>query len=110
VCRRGRRRSIDAEWTSNGIEGDTAGSHPYSERRLILEDLNGPRWRTPQAFDDGEAPWNAVCAHELEGWSGSAVAAVCRRGRLDQETNRDYWRYEMERAGALKHRRERQFV
>jgi hypothetical protein len=63
---------MDAEWRSDGIKGDTAGSHPYSERRLILEDLNGPRWRTPQAFDDGEAPWNAVCAHELEGVVGKS--------------------------------------
>jgi ATP-dependent DNA ligase len=33
-----------------------------------------PQWRTPQAFDDGEAQWEAVCSHELEG-------VVAQRGR-----------------------------
>jgi hypothetical protein len=29
--------------------------------------LDGPQWRTPQAFNDGEALWEALCQHELEG-------------------------------------------
>jgi hypothetical protein len=37
--------------------------------------LDGPQWRTPEAFDDGEALWQAVCEHELEG------LVAKRRGR-----------------------------
>ena len=29
--------------------------------------LDAPGWRTPEVFDDGEALWEAVCQHELEG-------------------------------------------
>ena len=37
--------------------------------------LDGTHWRTPPTFDNGEALWEAVCEHELEGvvakrWSG----------------------------------------
>jgi hypothetical protein len=49
-------------------------------------------------FDDGEALWQAVCEHELEG-----VVAKRRSGRYlpgrggwIKTKNRDYWRYEME--------------
>jgi ATP-dependent DNA ligase len=74
--------------------------------------FDGAQWRTPQAFDDGEALWEAVCAHELEG-----VVAKRRRGRYMpgergsiKTKNRDRWRYEMEREGVSKIRRERQFA
>jgi hypothetical protein len=79
-----------------------------------LEDLQleKPHWRTPQAFDDGEALWEAVCEHELEG-----VVAKPRRSRYVsgergwlKVKNRAYWRYEIEREGASKIRRARQFV
>jgi ATP-dependent DNA ligase len=79
---------------------------------LVALDADGPQWRTPQAFDDGEALRDAVCEHELEG-----VVAKPRRSRyLPGERgwvkvkNRGYWRYEMEREGALKHRGAWQFV
>ena len=87
---------------------------PYTKRRELLEqlNLNGAHWRTPEVFDDGEALWEAVCKHELEG-----VVAKPRRSRYVSGErgwvkikNRDYWRYEMEREGALNIRRERQFV
>jgi ATP-dependent DNA ligase len=63
------------------------------------------------AFDGVEALCTAVCQHELE------VVAKRRSGRYVpggrgswvKTKNRDYWRYEMEREGALKVRRERQF-
>jgi ATP-dependent DNA ligase len=86
---------------------------PYSERRRILSTLklDGPRWRTPEAFDDGEALWEAVCEHELEG-----VVAKRRSGRYIpaerawiKTKNRAYWRYELEREGAFKSRA-KQFV
>ena len=67
---------------------------------------------TPQSFDDGEALWEAVCEHELEGVvakKGSGRYVSSERGWIKSK-NRDYWRWEMEREGALHHRRERQFV
>jgi len=87
---------------------------PYSERRRLLDalQLNAVQWRTPEAFDDGDALWAAVREHELEG-----VVAKRRSGRYVpggrgwiKVKNREYWRYEMEREGALRSRRERQFV
>jgi bifunctional non-homologous end joining protein LigD len=88
------------------VEGEPVISLPYSERRRILAELrlDAPQWRTPEAFDDGEALWAAVCEHELEG-----VVAKRRSGRYApgergwiKTKNRNYWRYEMEP--------ERQFV
>jgi bifunctional non-homologous end joining protein LigD len=96
------------------VDGRTVTRLAYSKRREILEDLNlnGRLWRTPEAFDDGAALWEAVCEHELEG-----VVAKRRSGRYVpgergwiKTKNRDYWRYELEREGALNRRRERQFV
>jgi bifunctional non-homologous end joining protein LigD len=81
---------------------------PYSERRRILEEmqLDGPHWRTPESFDDGTALWDAVCEHELEG-----VVAKRRSGRYVpaerswiKTKNRAYWRYELEREGAIRSR------
>jgi bifunctional non-homologous end joining protein LigD len=96
------------------VDGDSVTAQPHRERRRILEGLglDGPGWRTPDTFDDPEALWEAVCEHELEG-----VVAKRRSGRYlpgergwIKTKNRDYWRYEMEREGAFKIRRERQFV
>jgi hypothetical protein len=39
-------------------------------------DLNGVYWQTPETFEDVEAPFEAVCAHELEG-----IVAKRRSGR-----------------------------
>jgi bifunctional non-homologous end joining protein LigD len=96
------------------LEDESVTAEPYSERRRIFAELRlaASQWRTPQAFDDGQALWAAVCEHELEG-----VVAKKRSGRYVsgdrgwvKTENRDYWRYEMEREGASKIRRERQFV
>ena len=91
-------------------QGDHAPcSVQFAEPRA---DLNGRDWRTPQAFDDGPSLWEAVCEHELEG-----VVAKRRSGRYVpgdrgwiKTKNRAYWRYEMEREGAFKSRRQRQLV
>lgn len=89
------------------VEGEPVVSRPYSERRRILEglQLNAAHWRTPEVFDDGEALWEAVCEHELEG-----VVAKRRSGRYVpggrgwiKVKNREYWRYEMERESAIRH-------
>jgi bifunctional non-homologous end joining protein LigD len=94
------------------VDGEPVVSQPYSERRRILErlELDAPGWRTPEVFDDGAALSEAVCEHELEG-----VVAKRRSGRYVsgerawiKAKNRDYWRWEMEREGALKIWRERQ--
>jgi bifunctional non-homologous end joining protein LigD len=96
------------------IEGEPLTMQPYSQRRVVLEDLqlDGPRWRTPQAFDDGEALWAAVCEHELEGVVAKPLRSRYTPGERGwtKTKNRDYWRWEMEREGASKMRRERQFV
>src|SRR5438876_589539 len=79
---------------------------PYFERRAILEGLalHGPYWRTPDVFEDGRALWHAVCEHDLEGVVAKRRTSRYRsaeRGWIKTQ-NRDYWRYKMEREGALK--------
>ena len=91
------------------VEGRSVTALSYGKRRCILEEmqLDDPRWRTPAAFEDGTALWDAVCEHELEG-----VVAKRRSGRYSpgergwiKTKNRDYWRYELEREGAIRSRR-----
>jgi bifunctional non-homologous end joining protein LigD len=45
------------------VDGRNVMGLPYRERREILEQfgLEGRSWKTPQAFDDGAALWEAVC-------------------------------------------------
>jgi bifunctional non-homologous end joining protein LigD len=96
------------------VKGESVAAQPYRERRRILEglQLDAAGWRTPEAFDDGEALWDAVCEHVLEG-----VVAKPRRSRYApgergwiKTKNRDDWRDEMERESAWKIQRQRQFV
>jgi bifunctional non-homologous end joining protein LigD len=95
------------------VEGESVAAQPYVERRRILEglQLDAARWRTPEAFDDAQALWEAVCEHELEGVVAKRRSSRYLSGERGwiKTKNRDYWRWEMERR-ALKHRRERQFV
>lgn len=96
------------------LEGRSFLGWPYSERRAELEslDLHGPYWHTPETFDDGEALFEAVCEHELEGVVAkrrSSRYAASVRGWVKIK-NRDYWRYEMEREPAINKKRVRQFV
>jgi bifunctional non-homologous end joining protein LigD len=48
------------------VEGEPVVSRPYRERRRILEELrlDGVQWRVPEAFDDGEALFEAVRAEK----------------------------------------------
>src|SRR4051794_1726997 len=90
------------------VEGRSVVREPYSERRRILEQMQlaGLNWQTPEAFDDGAALWHAVCAHELEGVVAkrrSSRYAPSARGWIKTK-NRDYWRYELEREGAIRSR------
>jgi len=77
---------------------------PYSERRAQLEalDLNSRYWRTPEAFDDGAALFEAVCERELEGIVAKRSDGLYRAGERGwiKIKNRDYWRYELERESA----------
>jgi ATP-dependent DNA ligase len=88
------------------VEGEKVTSRPYSGRRRIPEEmqLEGSHWRTPETFDDGQALWHAICEHELEG-----VVAKRRSSRYVpgergwvKIKNRDYWRWEIEREGAIR--------
>jgi bifunctional non-homologous end joining protein LigD len=96
------------------VDGRNVMALPYRERRRVLEGLglDGPHWRTLEVFDDGEALWEAVCEHELEGVVAKRRAsryAAGVRGWVKVK-NRAYWRYEMERESAINARRVRQFV
>jgi bifunctional non-homologous end joining protein LigD len=96
------------------VDGADRTGLPYRERRQILEDLQlgEPQWRTPEAFDDGAALWATVCEHGLEGVVTKRRSSRYLPGERHwiKTKSRDYWRYELEREGALKHRRMRQFV
>jgi bifunctional non-homologous end joining protein LigD len=51
------------------LSGQSHMGEPYQERRRQLEalNLNSVHWRTPKAFDDGDALFEAVCVRGLEG-------------------------------------------
>jgi bifunctional non-homologous end joining protein LigD len=96
------------------LEGVSLLRAPYSERRAQLEalNLNGPCWRTPEAFEDGEALFEAVCERELEGVVAKRTDSRYRPGERGwiKIKNRNYWRYELERESAINKRRPRIFV
>jgi len=96
------------------LEGISLMRAPYSERRAQLEalKLNGPYWRTPEAFEDGEALFEAVCERELEDIVAKRVDGVYRPGEHGwiKIKNRNYWRYELERESAINEPRVKQFV
>jgi bifunctional non-homologous end joining protein LigD len=96
------------------LEGVSLMRAPRSERRAQLEslDLNGSYWRTPEAFDDGPALFEAVCERELEGVVAKRVEGRYRPGERGwiKIKNRNYWRYELERESAINKRRERVFI
>jgi bifunctional non-homologous end joining protein LigD len=87
---------------------------PYSERRAQPEalDLNAVYWQRPETFDDGDALFEAVFAHELEGVVAKRRNSSYRPGRRGwvKTKNRSYWRYEMERESAINRPRVKQFV
>jgi bifunctional non-homologous end joining protein LigD len=96
------------------LDGRSLMAEPYGERRRQLEglNLNGPHWRTPETFDDGEALFEAVCERELEGIVAKRIDGRYRpgyRGWLKIK-NREYWRYELEHESATNRPRPRAFV
>jgi bifunctional non-homologous end joining protein LigD len=86
------------------VQGEDAMCLPYSKRRSLLEalDLDGPAWRTPEVFDDGEALLEATSGLGLEGVVAKKRSDRYRPGeRLWIKTkHRHYWRFgqELERA------------
>jgi bifunctional non-homologous end joining protein LigD len=96
------------------VDGRDLTRAPYVERRAELEalDLNGVCWRTPDVFEDGQALFEAVRAHELEGVVAKRRNSRYRPGERGwvKTKNRDYWRYELERESALNKPRVKQFV
>jgi bifunctional non-homologous end joining protein LigD len=76
----------------------------YAERRSLLDELEleGPSWRTPEAFDDGEALLEATSRHGLEGIVAKKRSEPYRPGERDwiKVKHRHYWRFgqELERA------------
>jgi bifunctional non-homologous end joining protein LigD len=96
------------------IEGVDLTRAPYSERRTQLEALNldGVHWQTPETFDDGDALFEAVCAHELEGVVAKRRGGRYRPGQRGwvKTKNRAYWRYEIERESALNRPRVKLFA
>jgi bifunctional non-homologous end joining protein LigD len=82
-------------------EGTNMTSLPYTERRQLLDSLglDGSDWKTPPAFDDGEALFNAVRKHELEGVVAKKLGGHYQpgeRGSWTKIKNRGYWRYPFE--------------
>jgi ATP-dependent DNA ligase len=63
---------------SQGVEKDC--------KKSSRQQLNSTRWRTPEAFDDGEALWQAVCEHELEGIVAKRRSGRSLAGRRDVQT------------------------
>jgi bifunctional non-homologous end joining protein LigD len=79
------------------VEGRDAMCLTYAERRGLLEelDLHGPAWRTPEAFDDGEALLAATSEHGLEGVVAKRRHEPYRPGERGwvKVKHRHYWRF-----------------
>jgi bifunctional non-homologous end joining protein LigD len=82
------------------VEGADAMCLSYAERRALLEalDLDGPAWRTPAVFDEGEALLEATRMHGLEGVVAKKRSESYRPGERDwiKVKHRDYWRFGQE--------------
>ena len=112
-----RRRGIHVTYMAFDLLSSDGGDltrAPYSERRAQLETLklNGFHWQTAEAFEDGDALFDAVCAHELEGVVAKRQDSRYQPGDRGwvKTKNRAYWRYEMERESAINKPRVKHFV
>jgi bifunctional non-homologous end joining protein LigD len=94
------------------VEGLDAMRLPHADRRALLEalELGGPAWRTPEAFDDGEALLAATAELGLEGVVAKRRGERYRPGERGwiKTKNRGYWRLGQEREG--RGRRDRRFA
>jgi bifunctional non-homologous end joining protein LigD len=93
------------------VEGADAMCLPYAERRALLEalDLNGPAWRIPDVFEDGEALLEATRAHGLEGVVAKRRSKRYRPGERGwiKTKHRSYWRFGQALESARRRRRQR---
>ena len=84
---------LDGELVAFGADGRPS----FPERRALLEalDLEGPAWRTPPVFDDGEALLQATGIHCLEGVVAKRRSEPYRPGERGsvKVKHRDYWRF-----------------
>jgi bifunctional non-homologous end joining protein LigD len=91
------------------VEGEDAMRLPYAERRELLEalDLDGPAWRTPDVFDDGEALLEATSGLGVEGIVSKKRSEPYRAGERGwiKTKHRHYWRFGQELEGAQRRRR-----
>jgi bifunctional non-homologous end joining protein LigD len=90
------------------VEGLSVMGQPYSKRRELLETLNveSAGVQLVATFEDGEALFQVICDHGLEGVVAKRLRDPYRSGeRLWQKTkNRATPRFAEERARALKSR------
>jgi bifunctional non-homologous end joining protein LigD len=72
----------------------------YAERRALLEalELDGAAWATPEAFDDGEALFEATLGLGLEGIVAKRLHQPYKPGERAwiKVKHRSYWRFEQE--------------
>ena len=91
------------------LDGRDLRSKPYRERRRILEGLglDESQWQVPETLEDGQALWEAVCEHELEGVVAKRVNEPYLPGERAwvKVKNRDYWRYELEHEATFRSRK-----
>jgi bifunctional non-homologous end joining protein LigD len=87
------------------LDGERTTHLPFRERRRLLEGLrlHGPHWQTSAVFDDGEALFAVAQERGLDG----VVAKRRDRYRPGERgwtktKNHGYWRWEIERQGALR--------
>jgi bifunctional non-homologous end joining protein LigD len=81
---------------------------PFRERRRLLDSLrlHGPHWQTSAIFDDGEALFAVAQERGLEGVVAKRLSVSYRPGERGwvKVKNRSYWRWEIEREGAIRAR------
>jgi bifunctional non-homologous end joining protein LigD len=82
------------------VDGMDAMCLPYVERRALLDELGleGPSWRTPEAFEDGQALLEATSRHGLEGIVAKKRSEPYRPGERAwiKVKHRHYWRFGQE--------------
>jgi ATP-dependent DNA ligase len=88
------------------VDGFDLMGQPYRQRRRLLEELEltGPHCLVPESFEDGEALFDAVCEHGLEGVVAKKLSEPYRPGERSwvKRKNREYWRYPLERESAVR--------
>jgi bifunctional non-homologous end joining protein LigD len=79
------------------VEGADAMCLPYADRRALLDELalHGPAWRTPEAFDDGDALLAVTGVYGLEGIVAKRRRDPYRPGERGwvKVKHRHYWRF-----------------